>query len=550
MVEVQQAEDSPPNRGVASGARWLRRLTLFAVAVGVAALVLLVALSLGGGSGVSSPATGASALVPADALAYVNVSLDRRRPSVGQALAVARRFPDFPLAAIAVQARLSTILGGGRPASFGAQIQPWLGDEAALALLNTPTSTAGSLILLAVRDRARARAFIRDQGASASGTYRGTTLLSYSTGSELAFVSHFLILGQDASVRAAIDVAAGAAPALRSSAVYQRAASREPPGRVLDAYASVAGVRRLLAPQGGVVGAFGGLLNQPALQGVTISLSPAGLGARIQVHSALDRTLARLSPPATPAFAPTLQNVMPDGSTLVLDVNGLDRVAPAVLNAGSAAGVAGGIGPLLSRLGAALLSEGVSVHQIISIFDHETAVAIVPHGSSPTLVIVARTPDPAQAQTELAQLEVPLAQLFQPPSTGPGTVPEFNDHAVAGVTDHQLALTNGLELDYAVFRGLVVISTSLQGVAAVAQRAGALAQNPGFRFTLGSRPQRVTALVYLDLRRLLALGSSTGLTGSARYRQLAPDLQQIGQMGLSSTRSPGQSSATLSVRIP
>ena len=33
---------------------------------------------------------------------------------------------------------------------------------------------------------------------------------------------------------------------------------------------------------------------------------------------------------------------MPTGSILMLDVTGLDRVAPAVLNAGSAAGVAGG----------------------------------------------------------------------------------------------------------------------------------------------------------------------------------------------------------------
>ena len=228
---------------------------------GAAAIALVVVLGLLlGGSGGQPPATGAAGMVPADALAYVNVSLDRGRPAFKQAVALAHRFPDFPLAYAAVQTRLGAILSGGRGVDFSSQIEPWLGDEAALALLNTTTATAGSLLVLDVSDRARALAFIRSEGATAHGSYRGTALLSYSTGSELALVSHFLVLGQDASVRAAIDVAAGAAPSLQSSSVYQRASAGEPANRVLDAYASLAGVRRVLAPQGGVVGAIGDLL--------------------------------------------------------------------------------------------------------------------------------------------------------------------------------------------------------------------------------------------------------------------------------------------------
>jgi Protein of unknown function (DUF3352) len=522
-----------------------------ALAVGAVIVVILVlALSLGGGSGATPPATGAAAIVPADALAYVNVSLDRGRPAVRQALALATRFPDFPLAAAAVQKRLGAILGGGRPVDFSSQILPWLGGEAALALLNTATSTAGSLIVLDVSQRGRAQAFIHSEGAVTRGSYRGTTLFAYPTGSELAFVSHFLVVGQDASVRSAIDVAAGTTGSLAGSAVYQRAAATEPAGRVLDAYASLAGVRRVLAAQAGVVGALGDLLYQPALEGVTISLSPATGGARVQVHSALDPTLTHLAPPATAAFTPTLQNVMPTGSILMLDVSGLDRVAPQVLNAGSAAGVAGGIGPLLSRLGSALSTEGVNVHSIVSLFHPESAVAIIPHAQSPTLVIVARTSDEARARIELAELEIPLAQLFKPPSAGPGKVPVFNDRSVAGITDHQLSLANGLELDYAVFRGLVVISTSLEGVTAVAQRAHPLAADPGFQFALGSRPKLVTSLVYVDFRQLLTLGERTGLTSSARYRLLRPDLEMIRSIGLSSTRAPGESSAVLSIHIP
>jgi hypothetical protein len=533
-----------------SGLRSPARPRLIAALAALAVVIVVLILALGGGSGPAPPATGAAALVPSDALLYVNVSLDRARPAVRAALRIAQRFPDFPLASAALQTRVGAIVAGGRSVDFGSQIQPWLGNEAALALLNTTTSTAGSLVILDVRSRPQAMAFVRGEGAAARGTYRGTRLYAYGTGTELAFYSHYLLLGQPASVQTGLDVGAGAAPSLAGSGVYQRASLTEPPGRVLDAYASLAGVRRVLAPQGGLIGAFGSLLYQPALQGVTLSLSPAPDGARVQIHSALDTSLVHLGSVSTKAFTPTLQNVMPDGSILVFDVKGLDHLAPQVLSATSTAGVEGGVGPLLTRLGSALSAEGVNIHQITSIFDRETAVAIVPHGAAPTLVIVARAPNQEQIRTELANLEVPLAQLFKPPQSGPGSVPQFNDHTVAGVTDHQLSLARGLEFDYAVFRGLVVISTSSQGIAEVAARARVLAQDPGFRFALAGRLSRLTALVYLDLRQLLSLGEQTGITSSATYRRLKGDLEAISSIGLTSTRSPGQSSAQVSIRVP
>jgi hypothetical protein len=544
--ERPDSETDPDVAGPRPARSWRGRIAAGLLAL----LVVVVAVALGSGSGATPPHTAAAGVVPADTLAYVNVSLDRGRPAVRQALAVAGRLPDFSLIGAGVLTKLGAVIGGGHLVGFSSQISPWLGGEAALALLNTTSSTAGSLLVLAVTDRARARAFLRSAGAFANGAYRGTGLLVYPSGTELAFVGNYLVLGQDASVRAAIDVAAGAAPSLAADPAYRRAASTEPPGRVLDAYASLAGVRRVLAPQGGFLGALGGLLYQPALQGVALSLVPTTAGAAIQVHSALDPTLVRVSGSPSPPFVPTLQDLMPSAATLMLDVTGLDRVAPQVLNAGSAAGIAGGLGPLLRRLGTALGSEGVNVKDIVSIFHREAAVGIIGGGQSPKLVIVARTADPARVQTELAQLEVPLAQLFQSPSKSSGSEPVFNDRQVAGITVHQLALTSGLQLDYAVFRGLVVISTSLQGIAAVAQQAHPLVRDPAFALTLGGRPKRVTSLVFARLGQLLGLGKQTGLTGSSTYNRLEPDLKKIGAVGLSSTRGPSESTAQLTVQIP
>src|SRR5581483_7315807 len=95
---------------------------------------------------------------------------------------------------------------------------------------------------------------------------------------------------------------------------------------------------------------------------------------------------------------------------------------------------------------------------------------------------------------------------------------------------------NGFELDYAVVHGLVIISTSLQGIGAVVQRSHALGADPAFGFVLASRPSQVTSLVYLNVAQLLALGQQTGLASSARFRLLQGDLNQVQAVGLTSAR--------------
>jgi hypothetical protein len=320
---------------------------------------------------------------------------------------------------------------------------------------------------------------------------------------------------------------------------------------VLDAYASTAGVRRVLADQSGILGAAGGLLSQPALQGVALSLTPTPQGAAIQIHSVLDPALAKVgSGASTPtAFTPSLPAVMPATSSLLLDVADLDKVAPQVLNAGSAAGLAGGIGPLLSRLGAALRAEGVNVSDLVSLFHHEAALAIVGGGQSPTLVTVARTADQAGTQHELAALEAPLARLFAVPGKNQSSEPVFHDRQVAGITAHQLALASGFQLDYAVFRGLVVISTRLQGIQDVAGQTGRLSRDPAFTAVLGTSSRQVTSLVFANLATLIGASQQSGLTAGSLGARLLPDLQRFAGVGLTSTRSGSEATTQVTIQI-
>ncbi len=520
---------------------------------GLIALAAVVAASLR--SAEPPPANGAAALVPGDALAYVHLSTDTTRPAVRRAIALERKLPDAPLAAGALTARLGAIFTRSAAAAgtFDLRdVRPWLGKEAAFALLNTQSTTAGSLILLDVRNRARAQAFLARSGATTAGSYRGVSELGYRPGTVLAFVRHYLAIGQPASVQGAIDVADGSAPSLAADSAYARAAAPEPADRVFDAYLSDSGVRRVLEPRGGLLGALGQLLLGPALSATTISLSATSGGARVTVHSALDPSIARITG-SGPRFTPTLATVLPAGSSLLLDVHGLARAAPGVLAATASAGIAPQLGPLLHRLGIALTAAGASVRNVLSVFSGETAVAISPgagKSGGPAPVIVARTQHPDQALGLLGNLEGPLAQVFPPPSDGPGQAPVWNDVPIDGITVRQLSISPALQLDYAVFKGLVVVSTSVRAIGAVARHSSTLADEDQYGAVLPAASSRVTSLLFLDFSQLLNLGEQMGLTSSARLPALRPDLQRIRAVGLTSSRGEADTTAELFLQIP
>ena len=537
--------DPGKSPSAASTPRYLRRRLALVCGLLVAALAVAAALVLAtAGSGPVPPATGAATIVPANAVAYVSLSTDPGRPAVSDARKMAARFPDWPLLETAALNRLRSLVAGSSSADFATQIRPWLGKQASLALIAGPNGTAQPLVVLEVAQAARARAFVHRAGATPAGAYDGSRIMAYPSGTELAFVGHYLVAGPDAGVRAALDAARGRTRALAHDPTYERAVAGEPADRALDAYLPAGGLHQLLGTRTGVAGAIGALLDRPALQAAAISLSPSPSGARVQVH----RILGAATPVAARSFVPTLQSVLPSGSTLMLDVDNLGHAAPGLLSAAATAGIAGNVGPLLRRVGSALTAQGVKVSSVVSLFDGETAVAISP-GPSPALLIVSRVRDQAAAQSELAALEGPITTLFSPSGSAGGQVPELADRVIGGATVHEVGLGPGLQLDYAVFNGLVVVSTSVSAIDGVAQRSHALASDAAYRATLPDQPPRLSSLVFGDVTQLLQLGEQTGLTSGAGTRALRPDLSKIRAIGLSSTSGEGDTTTELSLEI-
>jgi Protein of unknown function (DUF3352) len=558
MSATKPPRTTPAVRG---NRRWVQRAPAPAPSAPVARHRRLVALALlgvllalagagwlaFGGAGTEPPATGAAEVVPADVLAYVHLSTDPSRPAVQAARRLAERFPDYPLLYASVVNRLDAAVGNGTSVNFDRQVRPWLGKEAGLAVLDSSGSTAQTLLVLDVSNRARAKAFLSSAGATPAGAYDGVQVLAYPSGSEVAVVGHDLVTGPAAGVRSAIDAARGLTPSLAHDSTYERASASEPAGRVLDAYLPAAGVARLLAARTGLAGALGVLLDRPQVAGTAISVSAVSGAAQVQVHSVTSGgTKARAG---SVGFTPTLQSVLPSGSTLMLDVHGLAQAAPELLRAGAAAGIGANLDAPLRRLGAALVAQGVNVGNILSVFDGETAVALSP-GPSPALLIVSRVSNQEAARTELASLEAPLTSLFSPSSgAASGQVPELASTQVHGATIDEVELGTGLQVNYGVFNGLAVVSTSLQAIDQVAQRSRALGGDAAYRAAVPTGSGQVTSLVFGNFTALLSLAEQTGLT-SGRTHELLPDLSKVSTIGMSSTSRKHDTTTELTLEIP
>lgn len=548
----RRSRDLPPPRATP---RWVGGVYLLAplaaVLAGVLAIAAVVlAIALNVGSGPSPPATGAATLVPSDALLYLHVSTDSSRPGVGQALAHIERLPGAPLLIGAVTARLDAILSGSGPVEFATDVRPWLGREAAFAVLDTSGGSAGSLVVLDVRNRARAQAFLAAHGAVSAGSYRRVALLQETTGTTLAFLGHYLVFGQASSVQAAIDVARGAR-SLAQSPTYQRVAADEPVARVLDFYAPAAGVTRALLPSGGLLGALGVLLDQRGLSAATVAVSPTDTGFDVQVKSTLDPRLTHSAAAGARTITPSLAAALPAGSTMLLDAADLRGAAGKLLAAAGRVGIAGRAADLLTRLGSALVSEGVSVRRLFAIFGPEAALAIVPgtHGGGPAPVLVGRNSHPSAALRELSNLEGPLTEAFTPPSSSAGVVPEVGATKVGGVTISQMTLAPGLELGWAVSHGLVVLSTSANAIARIIRHATALSGERSYENTVGALPGPATSLLFFDPGPLLRLASRIGLIGGDVLPGLLPDLEQIRAIALASRTGDSQTTTQLQLQI-
>jgi hypothetical protein len=482
--ESTEAPEAPPRLALTDRGR----IALGAGAlVAVLVVVVLVVLLAGGGDGGATkgapPAGAAAALVPADALVYVHLSTDRDRSETRSAAKVAGGFPSWPALRDGILARLQA------PGCDLAKQALKTADEAALAIFDTGGSRANSLVLV---DTGKQHPGARQRGC---GTLSST------------YVGSFLAIGQPESLALAAKLAkAGGRGSLAQAAGPKAELAKLPADRVADGWLSADGLRRLLAPQGGLLGAAGTLFDQPTLKGTAFGLSAAGDHAKLTVESQLDPSLATAATASGSGFKPfhpTLAGAVPADAMAYL---GVSNLAPALQRLLAAAGSSSAsLKPLVGSLGKPLSK----------VFPGEVAIILTAATPAPVLTLLAATKDEAGARAALAGLPAAVRK----------------------------ALTS------AVWDGKVAVSTDPKGIAAVKGGGKHLTDLPNWQKSVGNHPELVSSLLFLDFSRLLTLGEQTGLSTSSAFRSAKADLQKVRAIGASTSGSTSESTAEISLLL-
>jgi hypothetical protein len=225
---------------------WIRRLRLAVVLLAVA----LPAAACGNSPSGSQGTPSAADAVPADALFYADVNLDRQSPAWQQFAAVGQRFPGWrhfvdQIVSGMNQGGSSTenvSLDMGPTTTFKDDIEPWLGDTAAFAVTSVDASggTVHWIAYVASTDDSKASAAILKDGNTKDGSYKGYTLFRAKDGNgEAAVGDGAVLLGDETgTVQDSIDLRNGGGDSLSGNASFTGAMDGLPSDSLLRGWAN------------------------------------------------------------------------------------------------------------------------------------------------------------------------------------------------------------------------------------------------------------------------------------------------------------------------
>ena len=473
---------------------WTRRRTLTALAALALAAGVLGALVARGDA---ARPDGAARLVPAGALPYVHLSTggdgDERLWAAASRFTHAREgLGRLAIGLTPTAARLD----------YERDIEPWVGGEVALAVLDGPRGRLEPLLLAEAADRRQAGAMLSRFGAQGAGWYRGTPLrrMRGAPATIAAFAGDFVAIGTARAVRAAIDRAQGRGAALADAGTYRRAVAARGTEGALDVFVPAGSLRRLLDGEAGPTGAArfaARLLAGPRAQALSARVGAEDGGVRIAA-----RLLEAGGGQRARGFAPALTHRVPAGAAAHLGLPGLEDAARLLARAGG--------GPLLEDLRAALPEiAGVDLDRDLLAPLHGEAAAErhrgrAAHPSSPSAP--ARATSRARARRSPAS-SAPVAERLA------GGAP-FAERRSRGATRSRSRSPSGCEPSYAVADGAARRLHGARRPRAAAPRAARpLAGLEALRAVAPEAGARVEALGFLAPRQLLALGERTGLAG-------------------------------------
>jgi hypothetical protein len=477
----------------------------------VALLAGILALAVTATVADPGPGGGAAQLVPASALAFARLSTDPDDPAARRLARLAPRIPGYLRLRDAALTAVSPA-----PGAFDLRrdVRPWLGDEAAVALVDLGGGRFGSLAIASVRNRPRAEALLQRIAGSRPGLRYGKTVVRRFGGNAAAFVRGFLVAGPELAVQRSLDVARGDTPSLARSRAFPRAleGSRRP----AEVYVSPRGLRAR--------GGLARLLDHPRLTELGAAAGADTRGLRVRVRS---------TGTGGEQFRPTLAARVPAGAVALVAAPDVGRAVAAAQRAGA--------GATLDSVRTAL-SEGAALdldRDLLGKLSGGFAAWLAPGDAAPVIGLAAHTGDPGGLRVALARLQDPVARLLAEDAEAP---PVFSTREIAGTDAYTLNVAEGFQPTYAVAGDTAVLATSPSAVEAFLDRRGPrLESTRGFR-AVPKVPAEIESLGFFDVRQLLTLGEQTGLT--------AEDLHPVHAASAVIQREEDDTTAELFFEIP
>jgi hypothetical protein len=437
----------------------------------------------------------------------------------------------------------------GSGASYEADVRPWLGQQAAVAVLpGTTTAHAEYAIVVDQTNTAKATAatknpaLFRSSGGTAdtlaSASYRGVSYTEDVTAKmDTGVVGDYVVVANDAAAFDAIVDTDKGSPSLAASGGYKQAVSAELTGADGVAYVPLLRLIDALIPATSTESpTAAGILQQLRTRYAKAILSGS---ARFDSNgAAIDFADSAASSSSSSSSGETNPiGTLPDGSWLAIGFTNVGPSLGKVFTELGQLGSTGGLGNFTSSLGEIQQVTGVNVEGDLASI---TTAGFFAKGSNlGTLeaALVLGVKDPSKAPTIVSQLGR-LASLIA-----------TSDHAFTVGALSQANIQSGFTIqvpnlpftfDVAAGGGRIVVAlgtTSLNDALASSGRLSASSSYSAAASLLGSGIQPD---LIVDLPGIAALLRNLNVAGSPSAAKVLPYLQRLGTIALGSGTTGGQ----------
>lgn len=523
---------------------WARRSTRERIGIAAGAGLLLLALFVrfvpapGIPCAVSAvkecpPEERSSGFVPADALLYAHLTLDRDSEQFERASDAFEQLADLRTI---LTAELPPALPtpSGTPVDVSADVLPWAERDLAVNLLPGPGSSSLQAFVVGVGDREGAEAFLAEiapSGEPEAEQLGDAELSAYADGFTAAFVDDSLVFGDDKAVRASLNAESGEAPALEDDGDADLLRDELPDARFAEVYMSRSGVQRLLAGRAGASTQLETFVDYGATDGLAAAAVAREGGIEVDLISSLNPKLLKKNPSffgELPTFEPTLADEA--GSRSIAYV-GLGDVGPTLADLLKRGGSGGGLASALNGLSAQLRDEaGVDpLADLLPALGGQAALVAEPTDGVPFASLIVDDIDEQQVSETLARLQKPLLRSI---GTGGGQVPRFEEQEIDGVTVRSVQASPTVNLSYALFDDKLVLSTAPAGIAQVLEDGDGLGGSEPYERATSELPDEVSALVFLNLDELFGQVTRTDLVEDPFFANLSVLFDNATSVGL------------------